>query len=148
MSKTMLLGIKPFEVTDMAQKINIKPFLDADGKITQLPQRRLVRIAVLAYLAEKFEIDRDYKEKEVNAICDAWHTFGDFFILRRELIDFGLLKRERDGSRYWKEDNKVEVGSDSPLAPPLGRRLSPWFRRFSAERRRVKVKKRRMNRRF
>ena len=45
---------------------------------------------------------RSYTEKEVNALLDERHTFGDFFLLRRELCDSGLLQRERDGSRYWR----------------------------------------------
>lgn len=89
----------------MEQKIDIKRFLDASGKIIQLPQKRTVRPATLAYLAEKFETNRDYKEKEVNAVCDEWHTFGDFFILRRELVDNRLLCREKNGSRYRKPKN-------------------------------------------
>lgn len=87
--------------------IKIRQFLDSSGKITQLPQKQKVRCAVLKYLAEKFEPDHMYSEGEVNTICTQWHTFGDFFLLRRELVDHGFLCRERDGSRYWR-------GADSP----------------------------------
>lgn len=90
----------------MEQEIDIKRFLDDSGKIIQLPQKLKIRVAVLSYLAEKFEENRDYTEKEVNAICDDWHTFGDYFVLRRELVDFGLLFREATGSRYWKPKNE------------------------------------------
>ena len=86
----------------MDQNINISRFLDHAGKITQLPQKKVFRAAVLGYLAEKFEADRDYTEKEVNTICEEWHTFEDYFLLRRELIDNGFLCREPNGSRYWK----------------------------------------------
>lgn len=82
--------------------IDISRFLDERGKITQLSQKRNFRVATLCYLSEKFEDNQNYTEKEVNSICDEWHTFGDFFILRRELIDNGLLCRESNGSRYWK----------------------------------------------
>lgn len=95
----------------MERKINMRPFLDGEGKITQLPGKLKVRLMVLAYLAEKFENDRDYTEREVNTLCDAWHTFGDFFLLRRELVDHGFLNRERDGTRYWrtrKESDPLE----------------------------------------
>lgn len=81
----------------------LERFLDEEGKIKQLPAKKEARHIVLAYLAEKFETDRDYSEKEVNAVIDSWHTFGDYFLLRRELIDSGLMRRERDGSRYWRE---------------------------------------------
>ncbi len=86
----------------MAQTINIDRFLDASGKIVQLPQKQKIRTAVLAYLAGKFETDSVYSEKAVNALCLQWHTFNDYFILRRELVDGGLLCRKRDGSQYWR----------------------------------------------
>ena len=86
----------------MEQIIKINQFLDDMGKITRLPQKQKVRYAVLEYLAEKFEPDFIYSERQVNELCDRWHTFGDYFLLRRELVDYGLLGRERDGSRYWR----------------------------------------------
>ncbi len=93
----------------MTKTIKIAQFLDAEGRITQLPQKHSARNAVLAYLSTKFCMNVDYTEHQINDICDRWNTFGDFFLLRRELIDNGLLGRERDGSRYWR----VEVSSSS-----------------------------------
>ena len=87
----------------MEPKINMEPFLNREGQLTQLPQKQKVRLALLTYLAGKFEPDRTYCEREVNAICDTWHTFGDYFLLRRELVEHGLLCRKRDGSEYWKQ---------------------------------------------
>lgn len=87
----------------MKQRLDIKRFLDESGKITQLSSRNKLRFTTLTYLACKFEFDRDYTEREVNAICDEWHTFGDYFLIRRELVDTGLLCREPNGSRYWKQ---------------------------------------------
>ena len=81
---------------------SILRFLDDEGKITQLPRKQTPRLAILRYLSEKFEPDCVYTERQVNAICEQWHTFGDYFLLRRELVDWNLLKRERDGSRYWR----------------------------------------------
>lgn len=85
--------------------INIKQFLDKDGRIVRLPAKYSVRITLLEYLAEKFEIGKRYKEKEVNAICDCWHTFQDYFVLRRSLVDEGFLMREKDGSYYWRNED-------------------------------------------
>lgn len=79
-------------------------FLDEEKRVTMLPAKKEKRDCVLAYLAEKFEPGRDYTEKEVNALLSVWHTFDDFFLLRRELVDHKLLLRERNGSRYWREN--------------------------------------------
>lgn len=91
------------------KKVNISTFLDDAGKITQIPVPNRTKIPILAYLADKFEEDRIYSEKEVNEIINAWHTFGDYFILRRLLIDYKLLERTQNGEKYWvikKEDEK------------------------------------------
>lgn len=81
---------------------SIKPFLDEHGKIRQMPVKKERRKDVLMYLGEKFLFDKDYSEKEVNEIIDEWHTFGDYFLLRRELIDFEILCRTNDGGKYWR----------------------------------------------
>lgn len=93
----------------MKEKIDITRFLDDSGKIKQLAEKKKNRVAILSYLSEKFETDYNYTEKEVNAICDEWHTFGDYFVLRRELVDNGLLCREANGSRYWKQNEEERV---------------------------------------
>lgn len=65
---------------------------------------------MLAYLAGKFEGGRNYKEKEVNEIISRWHTFGDYFILRRLLIDCGFMGRLPDGTRYWVVEDNDQAG--------------------------------------
>ena len=90
------------------KKINIAVFLDDTGKIARIPVPNRTKIPVLGYLAGKFEADRIYSEKEVNAVIDAWHTFGDYFILRRLLVDYNFLARTPDGAKYWVVSNGEE----------------------------------------
>lgn len=85
----------------MSKPTNISVFLDHNGKIARIPVPNRTKIPLLRYLAEQFEKDRDYTEKEVNTIIADWHTFNDYFILRRLLVDYGFLCRVPDGSRYW-----------------------------------------------
>ena len=86
----------------MSNTIRISQFLDDEGRIIQLPKKHSTRCAVLAYLAGKFEPGAEYTEHQVNGICNSWHTFGDPCLIRRELVDNGLLGRESDCSRYWR----------------------------------------------
>jgi hypothetical protein len=75
----------------------------SEGRIIQLPKKAAHRRLVLNYLVSKFEIGTEYTEGQVNVLIDEWHTFGDYFVLRRELIDSGMLKRLPNGSKYWRE---------------------------------------------
>ena len=82
----------------------VSRYLDNDGKIKQVPAKQKAKLLVLAYLAEKFSQNKNYTEKEVNAIISDWHTFEDYFVLRRELIDYRFLGRTADGARYWRNE--------------------------------------------
>lgn len=86
----------------MDGSLRLRRFLDAQERVTTWPAKQQDKRLVLAYLATKFEAERHYTEKEVNALLNAWHTFADYALLRRYLFDYGWLDRERDGSRYWR----------------------------------------------
>jgi hypothetical protein len=56
----------------------------------------------------QFAAHRSYTEKEVNAVVNAFHIFGDQATLRRELVNMKLLGRKSDCSEYWKEPHRPE----------------------------------------
>ena len=85
---------------------SIKQFLDEEGKVKQWPVKRAALIPVLRYLYEQIE-DRDYTEREISALLSSLHTFNDYFLVRRELVDEGFLRRVPDGSRYWKNPDAL-----------------------------------------
>jgi hypothetical protein len=70
-----------------------------DGRLTQIPARQKKQLVILRWLATRFEPDVKYTEKEVNQIIGQVHD--DFATLRRDLVDFGYLRRERGGGHYW-----------------------------------------------
>lgn len=83
-------------------------FLDDLGRVKNWPAKHSMKKAVLEYIASKFEENKFYTEKEVNSIIEEWHTFNDYFIIRRGMVDYKLLSRTRDGSKYWRiiDNNK------------------------------------------
>lgn len=70
-----------------------------NGELTRIPSRQKKLLVVLDWLATKFQPDKMYTEKEVNAIIS--EVNNDFATLRRDLVDFGYLRRERGGGQYW-----------------------------------------------
>ncbi len=79
-------------------------FLNADGTLKQVPPQGEKLQIVLEYLSQAFEPGAQYTEKEVNELLRRFYS--DPVTLRRGLIDAGLLRRESDGSRYWRPSNK------------------------------------------
>jgi len=86
------------------QKV-LATFLNADGTIRQVPNSRTQAAKfhlVLEYILAAFESGVVYTEKEVNSILRRFNE--DVSGLRRDLIDVGMLARERDGSKYWRPE--------------------------------------------
>ena len=87
----------------------IRGFLDGEGRLTGAPAKRKKKLLTLLYLAERFEPGKAYTEKEINAILNGWHTFGDPATLRRELVDHHLLTRDAYGTEYRKAEQPFTV---------------------------------------
>ena len=77
------------EKQEDARKV-LKTFLHADGTLKQLPPMGNKLLIILNFIVDAFAFDTNYTEKEVNAI------------LRRYMIDYKLMAREGDGTKYWR----------------------------------------------
>ena len=67
----------------------------SDGRLQRIPSRQKKLMVILRWLASKFQPGVMYSEREVNAILTA--CYHDYATLRRDLVDFGFLRRERGG---------------------------------------------------
>jgi hypothetical protein len=78
-----------------------------EGRLLQIPAKQKKLLVILRWLVTRFEPGVKYTEKEVNAIISPIHE--DYASLRRNLIEFGFLRRERAGTTYWvtPEDEQV-----------------------------------------
>lgn len=65
-----------------------------------IPPKEKKKVVVLGCIAEKLEPGRRYTERELNEFLRSVHP--DFVTLRRYLIEYGFMDRERDCSAYWK----------------------------------------------
>ena len=80
----------------------LKPFLNQKMQLTAWPARNRKKLHALYYLAQKLEAGRQYTEAELGDLLDQWHTFNDYFLLRRSLIEAHLLTRDAYGREYRK----------------------------------------------
>lgn len=67
-------------------------FFDGE-RLKTIPARRKQRVVVLQHLLERFDPNRSYPETEVNDMLRNAHD--DVATLRRELVDYGFMTRER-----------------------------------------------------
>ena len=76
----------------------IQNYLESDGRLRLIPASRKKRYPVLAWLASHFDLDRRYREAEVNQILQTRHW--DSATLRRELVGYRMLARDK--GIYWR----------------------------------------------
>lgn len=86
-----------------------------NGQLVRIPTKLKQTKIILRWLATLFEPDKLYSEKEVNEVIKSVHK-EDFVTLRRELIDFGWLRRAKDGTQYWVPGDKQPEQAEA--APP------------------------------
>ena len=87
----------------------LENYYDAEGKLLQYPSKRPMRIISLIKIAECFEKDKKYTEKEVNEIIKSKIAFSDVELIRREMFQYKMIGRLKDGSQYWAESDWRET---------------------------------------
>ena len=97
------------ELDEKSRKVLVS-CLEPDGTIKRLPSQPGQLRVIIDYLVQAFTPGVNYKEKEVNTILRRFHI--DVSGLRRDLVDAGLLDRERDGSRYWRPSTALHSAQD------------------------------------
>ena len=86
---------------DAYDKKVLSSYMTPDGKIKAFPMQQKKMQAILRLVVQSFTPGEHYTEKQVN---DMLRTFNsDTAKLRRDLVDFGLLKRQNGGRDYWRE---------------------------------------------
>jgi hypothetical protein len=70
-----------------------------DGVLKEFPGKEKRKLAILTHLSRRFEPGVRYTEKQLTEILKIAND--DYATLRRYLVEYGFLDRERDGSAYW-----------------------------------------------
>lgn len=70
------------------------------GKIVCFPRKAAAKIRLLEYIIERsFEKNIVYTERDINKGLEYYHQ--DVAYLRRLMIDYKLIDRDRYGNKYW-----------------------------------------------
>ncbi|WP_117193796.1 DUF2087 domain-containing protein [Rhizobium terrae] len=79
---------------------------DEAGKLVRWPGRRGQQELCLWFLWSKISAGQDFTERQISEFLNTLHLFGDAALLRRDLFDFGLVQRTRDGREYRRIEQK------------------------------------------
>jgi ArsR family transcriptional regulator, arsenate/arsenite/antimonite-responsive transcriptional repressor len=85
------------DVRQDAYRQKVKDIFFQHGRLKRIPAQRKKLGIVLEELAEAFEPERTYSEREVSLILSEFHD--DFATLRRELVGYGLMARQSGSYR-------------------------------------------------
>jgi hypothetical protein len=90
-----------FEYTENEKNQVLEKYFINDGSLQLVifPKKQKQKYLCLLWIADMFQKEKDYSEKEVNALLEP--VYPDYVMVRRYLVDYDLLNRTPDGSRYW-----------------------------------------------
>ena len=91
--------IHKFEITKQQTSATMKSFMP-DGYIAKLPAREKKKVILMLQIITFFEYETIYSEPDINDII-AKRVY-EYVMMRRYLVEYGLLGRKKDGSQYWK----------------------------------------------
>ena len=84
---------------DGSVTLNVRQFFRGK-RLVSYPAKQSLKLEVLSVLLADFARDTDYPEADVNEII--YRRGGDYAALRRDLVDFGLMTRDRGVYRRLK----------------------------------------------
>ncbi len=104
--KTAVMVDDRYGITDQENEAVLKNYFPfgPDGPLSTFSMKEKSKVAVIRHLIKRFDDGRFYTEKEVNEILKG--AYEDFATIRRYLIEYGLMERKPDGSRYWVKKNE------------------------------------------
>jgi hypothetical protein len=68
-------------------------------KLALFPRKEKRKYLCLLIIKKHLTPNQIFTEKEINAILKP--IYEDYVMIRRYLIDYGILNRKNDGSEYW-----------------------------------------------
>ena len=87
-----------FIVTE-EEKLKVLETYFKDGVLETFPRKEKRKFIILEEIIQQFEAEEIYSEKEINEKLK--EIYPDFATIRRYLIDYRLLERNKNGTAYW-----------------------------------------------
>ncbi len=100
-SETLPAVTADVDIDAYASKV-LNTYLAPDGRIKAFPVQSKKYQVILKHVVKIFEPGKRYPEKQVNEMLSRFND--DVASIRRDLVGYGLMKREGGGGAYWRVD--------------------------------------------
>ncbi|MBJ7534154.1 DUF2087 domain-containing protein [Rhodomicrobium vannielii ATCC 17100] len=94
------------EPVDFVRVERLARYFDAAGRFIRWPSKASHRDLCLWVMWSRWPAGLVLHEREVNDLLNANHLFGDHALLRREMVDTGLVTRTPDCREYRRVEKK------------------------------------------
>lgn len=94
------LAAPPQAPADMTRVAQVLRHFDGAGRMTRWPSKTWMQHLAIWALWSRFPRGTTLTERQASAVLDDWHGFGDAAILRRTMVERGLLSRIPGGNAY------------------------------------------------
>jgi hypothetical protein len=91
---------------DFALVQTLTKYFDASGCLSRWPSKFSHREPCIWVMWSRLAPREIYTERQINEFLQANHLFGDHVLLRRQLIDLGLVTRTADGREYRRVERR------------------------------------------
>ncbi|MDP3427142.1 MAG: DUF2087 domain-containing protein [Humidesulfovibrio sp.] len=108
------------EPVDQARLKRLARLFDGEGQLLRWPGKRGMEASCLWVLWSRIPARQSFTETQLNDLLNTLHRFGDHALLRRGLIDCGLMTRTPDGREYRRVELKPTAEAQA-LLERLGR---------------------------
>lgn len=94
------------EPVDQARLKRLARLFDREGQLLRWPGKRGMEASCLWVIWSRIPARQSFSETQLNDLLNTLHRFGDHALLRRGLIDCGLMTRTPDGREYRRVELK------------------------------------------
>jgi hypothetical protein len=94
------------EPVDQNRLKRLARLFDREGQLLRWPGKRGMEASCLWVLWSRIPARQSFTETQLNDLLNTLHRFGDHALLRRGLIDCGLMTRTPDGREYRRVELK------------------------------------------
>lgn len=116
--RSLIDGAPPAEPQpDLVRVEKVSRYFDANGRMTGWPSRLNHQSLCFWVMWSRVPAGAVFTEREISALLQSWHLFGDHALLRRGMVDGKLLSRTQDGREY----RRVQRQPPAELRPLLER---------------------------